>query len=290
MKPSNFTYVNAKNLEEALLALEQPDSKLIAGGQSLVPLMNYRLSQPSTIVDINSIPKLKQINVEEKILKIGSLVTHNEAIYSKDIFNFFPIIPEALKHTAHQTIRNSGTIGGSVAHADPSAEWPLLIILLDCLINVVSSNNNRIIPAKDFFISELTTELRQNEIIESFEFPKINNNYGWHFEEVFQRSGDFAIFSAGSIIEIQNNIIFDCKICIGGAGETPIRLSNIEALIKGKNIEYSFDNIKDDQLLKLLNPTSDEHASKEYRLHIGPQIIRNVLINSIQNYEDSKND
>ena len=187
MKPSNFTYVYAKNLQEALLALEQTDSKLIAGGQSLVPLMNYRLSQPSTIVDINSIPKLKQINVEEKILKIGSLVTHNEAIYSKDIFNFFPIIPEALKHTAHQTIRNSGTIGGSVAHADPSAEWPLLIILLDCLINVVSSNNNRIIPAKDFFISELTTELRENEIIESFEFST-HNTFLSVIKEVLNKS------------------------------------------------------------------------------------------------------
>ena len=290
MKPSKFAYVNAKTLDEALLSLKQPESKIIAGGQSLVPLMNYRLSQPSTLIDISSIIELSQISVQDHKLEIGSLVTHNQAITSKDITKFLPIISFALEHTAHKTIRNSGTIGGSAAHADPSAEWPLLITLLDCSINTVSYENSRTILAKDFFISELTTDLKEDEIIKSFNFPKIKRNYGWSFEEIVQRSGDFALFSAGSIIEIDHNIIVNSKLCVGGAGETPIRLSNIEALIKGKNIESNFDNIKNDQFLSLLDPTSDEHASMEYRLHIGPQVIRNVLINSIQNYKDNKND
>ena len=290
MKPSKFAYVNAKTLDEALLSLKQPESKIIAGGQSLVPLMNYRLSQPSTLIDISSIIELSQISVQDHKLEIGSLVTHNQAITSKDITKFLPIISFALEHTAHKTIRNSGTIGGSAAHADPSAEWPLLITLLDCSINTVSYENSRTILAKDFFISELTTDLKEDEIIKSFNFPKIKQNYGWSFEEIVQRSGDFALFSAGSIIEIDHNIIVNSKLCVGGAGETPIRLSNIEALIKGNNIESNFDNIKNDQFLSLLDPTSDEHASMEYRLHIGPQVIRNVLINSIQNYKDNKND
>ena len=290
MKPSKFAYLNAKSLDEALLSLKQPESKIIAGGQSLVPLMNYRLSQPSTLIDISSIIELSQISIQDDKLEIGSLVTHNQAISSKDITKFLPIISFALEHTAHKTIRNSGTIGGSAAHADPSAEWPLLIMLLDGSINIVSYKSTRTISAKDFFISELTTDLKEDEIIKSFNFPKIKRNYGWNFEEVVQRSGDFALFSAGSTIEIDDNIILNSKICVGGAGETPIRLSNIEALIKGKNIEYNFDNIKNDQFLSLLDPTSDEHASMEYRLHIGPQIIRNVLINSIQNYKDNKND
>ena len=290
MKPSKFAYVNAKSLDEALLSLKQPESKIIAGGQSLVPLMNYRLSQPSTLIDISSIIELSQISIKDHKLEIGSLVTHNQAITSKDITKFLPIISFALEHTAHKTIRNSGTIGGSAAHADPSAEWPLLIMLLDCSINIISYKNSRTILAKDFFISELTTDLKEDEIIKSFNFPKIKQNYGWSFEEIVQRSGDFALFSAGSIIEIDHNIIVNSKLCVGGAGETPIRLSNIEALIKGNNIESNFDNIKNDQFLSLLDPTSDEHASMEYRLHIGPQIIRNVLINSIQNYKDNKND
>ena len=290
MKPSKFAYVNAKTLDEALLSLKQPESKIIAGGQSLVPLMNYRLSQPSTLIDISSIIELSQISVQDHKLEIGSLVTHNQAITSKDITKFLPIISFALEHTAHKTIRNSGTIGGSAAHADPSAEWPLLIMLLDCSINIISYKNSRTILAKDFFISELTTDLKEDEIIKSFNFPKIKQNYGWSFEEIVQRSGDFALFSAGSIIEIDHNIIVNSKLCVGGAGETPIRLSNIETLIKGKNIESNFDNIKNDQFLSLLDPTSDEHASMEYRLHIGPQVIRNVLMNSIQNYIDNKND
>ena len=290
MKPSKFVYVNAKTIDEALISLKQPDSKIIAGGQSLVPLMNYRLSQPSTLIDISSIIELSQISVKDDKLEIGSLVTHNQAISSKDIIKHLSIISFALEYTAHKTIRNSGTIGGSAAHADPSAEWPLLIMLLDSSINIISYKNSRTISAKDFFISELTTDLKEDEIIKSFNFPKIKRNYGWGFEEIVQRSGDFALFSAGSIIEIDDNMIFNSKICVGGAGETPIRLSNVEALIKGKNIEYDFDNIKNDQFLSLLDPTSDEHASMEYRLHIGPQVIRNVLINSIQNYKDNKND
>ncbi len=289
MKPSKFAYVNAKTLDEALLSLKQPEAKIIAGGQSLVPLINYRLSQPSTLIDISSIIELSQISVQDHKLEIGSLVTHNQAITSKDITKFLPIISFALEHTAHKTIRNSGTIGGSAAHADPSAEWPLLIMLLDCSINIISYKNSRTILAKDFFISELTTDLKEDEIIKSFNFPKIKQNYGWSFEKIVQRSGDFALFSAGSIIEIDHNIIINSKLCVGGAGETPIRLSNIEAIIKGKNIESNFD-ITNDQFLSLLNPTSDEHASMEYRLYIGPQVIRNVLINSIQNYKDNKND
>ena len=157
MKPSKFAYVNAKTLDEALLSLKQPESKIIAGGQSLVPLMNYRLSQPSTLIDISSIIELSQISVQDHKLEIGSLVTHNQAITSKDITKFLPIISFALEHTAHKTIRNSGTIGGSAAHADPSAEWPLLIMLLDCSINIISYKNSRTILAKNFFISEFVS-------------------------------------------------------------------------------------------------------------------------------------
>ena len=202
MKPSKFAYVNAKSLDEALLSLKQPESKIIAGGQSLVPLMNYRLAQPSTLIDISSIIELSQISIQDNKLEIGSLVTHNQAITSKDITKFLPIISFALEHTAHKTIRNSGTIGGSAAHADPSAEWPLLIILLDCSINIISYKNSRTISAKEFFISELTTDLKEDEIIKSFNFPKIKQNYGWSFEEIVQRSGDFALFSAGSILSL----------------------------------------------------------------------------------------
>ena len=290
MKPAKFDYINPKTLDEALKALQIDDVKLIAGGQSLVPLMNYRLSQPLTIIDINSIKELSIINVMNETLEIGSLVTHNEAIKSKIINNYFPIITDAISNTAHKTIRNSGTIGGSIAHADPAAEWPLLAMLLDCDINICSLKNNRSVKVKKFFISELTTDLNENEIIKSFSFPLIKNKYGWAFEEIVQRSGDFAIIAVASIIEIINNIIVEIKICVGGAGETPIRLSNIEQLLKGKKIENSFDNIKNDQLTLLLKPNSDTHASAEYRLHIAPKIIKNVLIKSIKNYKENTND
>ena len=290
MKPAKFDYINPKTLDEALQALQIDDVKLIAGGQSLVPLMNYRLSQPSTIIDINSIKELSIIDVINETLEIGSLVTHNEAIKSKIINNYFPIITDAIGHTAHKTIRNSGTIGGSIAHADPAAEWPLLAMLLDCDINICNLQDNRSVKAKEFFISELTTDLNQNEIIKSFSFPLIKNEYGWAFEEIVKRSGDFAIIAVASIIEIINNVIVEIKICVGGVGETPIRLSNIEQMLKGKTIEDSFKEIKNNQITLLLKPNSDVHASAEYKLHIAPKIIKNVLIKSIQNYKENTND
>ena len=290
MKPAKFDYINPKTLDEALQALQIDNVKLIAGGQSLVPLMNYRLSQPSTIIDINSIKELYMIDVINETLEIGSLVTHNEAIKSKIINNYFPIITDAIGHTAHITIRNSGTIGGSIAHADPAAEWPLLAMLLDCDINICNLQDNRSVKAKEFFISELTTDLNENEIIKSFSFPLVKNEYGWAFEEVVKRSGDFAIIAVASIIEIINNVIVEIKICVGGVGETPIRLSNIEQILKGKTIEVSFNEIKNDQINLLLKPNSDLHASAEYKLHIAPKIIKNVLIKSIQNYKENTND
>ena len=290
MKPSKFLYINAKTLDEALKALEMPDVKIIAGGQSLVPLMNYRLSQPSTVLDVNSIKELSYVQIKDGSIEIGSLTTHNQAINSNIIKKHFPIICFSIEHTAHKTIRNSGTIGGSAAQADPAAEWPLLIMLLNGIVNIRSLKKNRSLEASNFFISELTTDLNENEIIKSFTFPLIQNDYGWSFEEVVQRSGDFAIISAGSIIEITNDKIVDIKICVGGAGETPIRLSNIEKLMKGNNINSPFNNIGTDEITLLLSPNSDAHSSKEYRLEIAPKIVKNVLTNSIQNYKENFND
>ena len=181
MKPSDFKYFKANSLDNALDILNSEENvKIIAGGQSLVPLMNFRLGQPDILLDINDIKDLNFVSESSSSLEIGSLLTHTNAINSNLIKLYFPIISYALKYVAHQTIRNQGTIGGSIVNADPSSEWPLLISLLNAKINVRNKFKEREILVNDFFDSHFVTNMEDDEIVISVSLPKIIK-YCWAF-------------------------------------------------------------------------------------------------------------
>ena len=238
MKPSDFKYFKANSLNHALDILNsEKNVKIIAGGQSLVPLMNFRLGQPDILLDINDIKDLNFVSESSSNLEIGSLLTHTNAINSNLIKLFFPIISYALKYVAHQTIRNQGTIGGSIVNADPSSEWPLLISLLNAKINVRNKFKEREILVNDFFDSHFVTNIEDDEIVISVTLPKINK-YCWAFEEHSSRKGDFAIVETGIILELEDNCetIKNARIAIGGVDEKIIRLEKIEKKLTGKNI------------------------------------------------------
>ncbi len=279
MKPSDFKYFKANSLDHALDILNSEENiKIIAGGQSLVPLMNFRLGQPDILLDINDIKDLNFVTESSSSLEIGSLLTHTNAINSNLIKLFFPIISYALKYVAHQTIRNQGTIGGSIVNADPSSEWPLLISLLNAKINVRNKFKEREILVNDFFDSHFVTNIEDDEIVISVTLPKINK-YCWAFEEHSSRKGDFAIVETGVILELEDNCetIKNARIAIGGVDEKIIRLEKIEKKLTGKNIYQDLSIYKKLDLFEAINPVNDNHGSVDYKNYLSDSLLKNVL-------------
>ena len=279
MKPSDFKYLKANSLKQALDILNSEENvKIIAGGQSLVPLMNFRLGQPDLLLDINDLEDLNYVSENSTNIEMGSLLTHTNAINSNLIKLFFPIISHALRYVAHQTIRNQGTIGGSIVNADPSSEWPLLISLLNAEINVRNKFKKRKILVNDFFDSHFVTNLEDDEIVISVTLPKINK-YCWAFEEHSSRKGDFAIVETGVILELEDNCktIKNARIAIGGVDEKIIRLEKIEKKITGKSIYDDLSIYKKLDLYEAINPVNDNHGSIDYKKYLSNSLLKKVI-------------
>ena len=278
MKPAKFHYIRPLTLTDALKHLQGTDAQIIAGGQSLVPMMNFRMAQPETLVDITKIAELKGIHEEDDVIRFGALVTHTEVLQSKLIESQFPVIGEAIAQVAHIAIRNRGTIGGSVAHADPSAEWPLLVTLLDARIEILRSDGERaIVSPKSFFIGPLVTDLGEGDILTAIHLPKIKGAVGMAFEEVAQRAGDFAVVSVGAIIRMDKEAITQVRIAIGGANDTAYRSVEAEAFLLGKTPSSVLLEEAAKKAIDGLRPDDDIHASAAYRLHLIPKIVQRVL-------------
>ena len=279
MKPSPFNYLNADTIQKALIALsDNENAKILAGGQSLVPMMNFRLAQPDLLIDISNINELKTVNENKEYVEIGSLLTHSNAIKSHCLKNNFPIIEKAISNVAHHTIRNQGTVGGSIANADPASEWPLLVILLECLIKVQNKNETREITSDKFFSSHFVTSLKEDEIIISIKIPKIKNLHGWSFFEESQRDGDFAIVETAAIIQIgKNNLINKASIAIGGVDEKVVRLKKIENLLVGLDLNENLCNFKKQDIDDNINPVSDNHSSIEFKKHLSFVLVKKAI-------------
>ena len=279
MKPCDFKYFKANSLEQALDVLNSEENvKIIAGGQSLVPLMNFRLGQPDLLLDINDLKDLNYVRENSTNIEIGSLLTHNNAINSDYLKLFFPIISYALNYVAHQTIRNQGTIGGSIVNADPSSEWPLLISLLNAKINVRNKFKKREILVNDFFESHFVTNLEDDEIVISITLPKIKN-YCWAFEEHSSRKGDYAIVETGVILELENDYetIKNARIAIGGVDEKIKRLDKIEKKLIGKTIHENLFIYRKLDLYETINPVNDNHGSVDYKNFLSDSLLKQVL-------------
>ncbi|NMP23242.1 FAD binding domain-containing protein [Sulfobacillus harzensis] len=198
MKPAPFQYQQAQSLDDALSALNQPGAKVIAGGQSLVPLMNFRLSRPETVVDINGLSELSGVSERDGKLVIGAMTRHQELLANSLIAHKPPVLQEAARHIGHWAIRSRGTIGGSAVHADPAAELPAALVALEATVVVRSLTGERSIPAQDFFQGFYTTALEENELVVRFEVPIKARRMG--FSEVVRRPGDFAL--VGAFVEV----------------------------------------------------------------------------------------
>ena len=224
MKAPPFAYVRARSLAEAFELLERhgPGAKLLAGGQSLIAALNLRLASPDVLIDISRIRELAGIRIAEGKVRIGALTTHAEIERSGEIAANAPLLAQAAPHIAHPAIRNVGTLGGSLATADPAAEWPACCVALDAEFVVAAKNGSRHVRARDFFKGVYATDLRPGEILTGIEFPASGPSHASAFLELAMRRGDYAIVGIAAVARKTNGTLRDVNLAYLGAGETPI--------------------------------------------------------------------
>jgi CO/xanthine dehydrogenase FAD-binding subunit len=269
MKPAAFEYIVADSVEMAVASLAQAgDAKIIAGGQSLVPMLNFRLLRPSVLVDINRIPNLAYVREDGGVVRIGALTRHHQLETSPVIARHFPVLTEAMAHVAHLAIRNRGTIGGSLSHADPAAELPMMALLLDAELRVVSASGARAVAARDFFRDALSVDLAEDEIVTEVVLPKLPPNTGWGFAEVARRSGDFALAAVAVTLTLSDGKIAQARIAMTGVAPTARRVTEAEMLLIGQRLDDGVDSDVIEAVRAATEPPTDLHASAEYRRHL----------------------
>jgi len=279
MKPAAFDYVAAETLDEAVSALARAggDGKILAGGQSLVPMLNFRLLRPSILIDINRIRDLGYVDATSDVVRIGALTRHHALETSPLIKAHLPIMTAAMQHVAHLAVRNRGTIGGSLSHADPAAELPMMAVLLDAKIKIRSLHGRRVAEARCFFTGSLTTDLKDDEIVTDVEFPRLLPNTGWAFEEVARRAGDFALAAVGVTMSVHNGTADRVRIGMTGVGETPLRAPEAEALLAGKAIDTHAVEAAASAIEVAVEPNTDLHASADYRRFLVGALARRAI-------------
>jgi carbon-monoxide dehydrogenase medium subunit len=241
-----------------------------------LPLLNFRMARPAVLVDLNGIKDLSFIELRGDSVAIGALTRHREIEHSPLIASRLPVMSAAIRHVAHLAIRNRGTIGGSLSHADPAAELPMMAMFYGASLTVQGPEGRREIAAKDFFVDALTTCLEPDDIVVEIEFPILQHD-GWAFEEVARRFGDFALASIAVSIRRGPSGIEDARVAVMGVTDTPLRLEHVEKWL----CEIELDGRTPDRLSEMVTscvtPNSDLHASAEYRKHLLGELARRAM-------------
>lgn len=279
MKPPEFDYIVAETPAEAVEHLARHDgaAKLIAGGQSLMPMLNFRLLQPDALIDVSRMPGLNEIAAADDHLRVGAAVRHRQLMTNAAVVERFPVLAAAMNHVAHTAIRNRGTIGGSLAHADPAAELPMLTTLLDGVIEVLGPEGARDVAAGEFFLGPLTPDLAEDEMIVAVRLPFAAAGAGWGFEEVARRAGDFALAGAGATMDVAAGAISAVRIGMLGVDETPVRIAAAEASLAGGPLNAESRAAAVAAVRDAVNPMSDLQASPDYRRHLAGVLAGRAL-------------
>ena len=284
MKPAQFRYLAVGTVEEAVAALSRhEDAKLLAGGQSLVPMMNFRLVRPGWLIDINRVAELKGVRHEGARVLIGSMTRHAELERSSLIAEHVPLIGEAVPLIGHAAIRARGTIGGSVCHADPAANLPVALLALDAIMHARGPRGPRAIAAKDFFVSALATALAPDEVLTAIEVPAARASEGASFVEFARRRGDFALAAAAVRLRVGAQGIEDgARIAIGAATAQVVRASRAEALLQGAEPDPSLVDAAAAQAAREITPTTDIHGSADYRRQLVKVLVKEALAKAME--------
>jgi CO/xanthine dehydrogenase FAD-binding subunit len=284
MKPPLFAYRAPKTLDEALKFLaSDADAMVLAGGQSLVPAMNFRVASPSLLVDIQHVEGLKGIAVANGAIVVKAMTRHRELELDPDVRRANPLIGEIMAHVAHVPIRNRGTVIGSLCHADPSAEMPLLFVLLDGTLIAKGPNSSREIPAAQFFQSFLTTTRKQDEIVVEARLPVLPAGAGWAFDEVTRRHGDYALVGVGCVLELDDGRrARRLRLAACGISDRPVRLKAAETALDGTALTSADLDAAVRASADAVTQTDDMNTSASYRRRVLGGLIRRLVATAAQ--------
>ena len=280
MKPAPFKYIAAASLQQALAlkAEHGDDAKFLAGGQSLMPAMNFRLAQPAVVIDINGIEDLSGIRPSSATTRIGAVTRYRALQHDEAFARAFPLIGEALPHIAHPQIRNRGTIGGNLSHADPASELPAIALALRARFCAQSAKQQRWIEALDFFAGALATDLKPDEMLVEIELPRAKPRTGACFMEIARRRGDFAIVGVAVMMTLgERDECTDLRLTFCGVGETPIDASSAGGALVGHPPTDAAIIDAANAVQTLIDPGGSVHATADYQRHIAGVLTERAL-------------
>ncbi|MCK6582247.1 MAG: xanthine dehydrogenase family protein subunit M [Anaerolineales bacterium] len=292
MKPAPFEYHAPTSLEQALDLMSQHagEAKILAGGQSLVPAMNFRVVQPSLLIDLNRVAELSFIREEGNAIRVGAMARERHLEFDASIEKRIPLLHEAVPNIAHPQIRNRGTIGGSIVHADPAAELPMLMVALNARLKGKNKSAERWIDAKDFFAGMFTTALEPDEILAEIEIPFMPPRTGWSFMEVAPRSGDYAMMGVAALVTLDKD--GKCKsatLVYLNAGDGPVDAVASAQMLAGESLsDKSIESTAVHASENEINPFGNIHASTDFQRHLAKVLTQKALKQAAQRAGESQ--
>lgn len=279
MKPAPFRYVRARSVDDAVAALARDsEAKVLAGGQSLIAMMNVRAAKPDTLIDINALSGLDYIKVKDGGLAIGAMTRHETVKSSPLVAEHCPLLAEAYHWIAHRAVRNRGTYGGNLCHADPSSENPAVAVVTGATMVLKSAKGERTVPAVDFFKGVYQTAARQDELLIEVRIPSRPKGQGWGFMEVSPRKGDFAMALVVCTLELSGANVKTARIAYAGIGDRATRIAAVEAALTGKPANDETFAAAGTAARKAINPSSDFHADEALRRDLVDTLTRRALV------------
>jgi CO/xanthine dehydrogenase FAD-binding subunit len=287
LKPAPFDYIAPESLDEVLSLLNQhgDDAKLLAGGQSLIPVLNFRLARPSILIDINRVPGIDGVReTQEGGLSLGAMVRQSRLEDNSAVARLAPLLHGAIPFVAHPQIRNRGTVGGSLAHADPAAELPAITTALDARFQLSSVSGNRWVTAKEFYIGLFETEMQPQEALVAVEFPAWTPGTGWAFQEISRRHGDYAQAGLAAVVSIdESGICSRAKLVFLSVGDTPVEATRAVQVIQGTSpTREVIDEMAEIAAMEEVEPSGDIHSTADFKRHLCKVLTKRVVEAAIQ--------
>jgi aerobic carbon-monoxide dehydrogenase medium subunit len=285
MKPAAFVYHAPQSLDEALalLALHREEARPLAGGQSLVPMMNMRIARPEHLIDINGIAELSSIRETGGGIEIGALVRHRAVERSELLLRTCPVLPAVAATIGHHAIRERGTVGGSLALGDPAAQWPLLAVLLEARLELAGESGRRSIAARDFFQGVFATALAPDELVTAVIFPPLARGEGWGHRTFARRHGDFAIVAAAATLTLApESSVARLRLALSGLSDTPVALGDLAAAQRGRTADATWMREVAAAVASSLQPAADLQASAEFRRDLAAVLMEDALADAMR--------